>query len=217
MKSTYLSLLFLCSISFASCLQQECRDCAGFDYEATVFNPDFNDTDLVFRDSAGMEMTFEFLRMVNSPAQQNCSGNTNNPDDIPCVSNAITSFRNSTIGIDMLVGFEEDDRGGANGTGRIAMSFEFKGMESTRFTRTHAFVVEPEVLLVDNFVIALDSVTVGDTLLHDVIDLRQPAAAFSAVGQELPATGRFLNLYFKANEGLLGMRDVEGRTYLRVR
>lgn len=217
MQTNQLFFLFLATALFSGCLQQECRDCEAFNFEAEQFNPDFADNDLVFRDTTGGEVTFEFLRMVNSPAQEVCSGNVSNPSDIPCVTNAITSFRNSDLGIDMLIDFEANDRFEPGAQGRVAMAFEFKGMESTRFTRTHALVVDPEIRLVPNAIIALDSVELGDTLLRDVIDLRQPAAGFSTVGLELPASGRFTNLYLRPNEGLLGLRDVEGKVYLRVR
>lgn len=217
MKQFIFCLGLLCLLTSSSCLQQECRDCEGFNYDGTAFNPDFAERDLVFRNIAtNEESTFEFIRLTATPDQQVCSGEVDDIAEIPCVTGGSSAFRNADLGFDMSLSFEENDQFSAGSIDQVIMTFEFKGMEINQFTRTHAMSIEPTLAFQEGVVVALDTLTLGGVLFEDVIDLRQEAEAFLPVSDRIPAAGRFRNIYVKQGLGIIGLRDLDDTVHLRL-
>lgn len=217
MKQFIFCLGLLSLLTASSCLQQECRDCEGFHYDADAFNPDFAERDLVFRDIAtNEESTFEFIRLTATPDQQVCSGEADDIAEIPCVTGGSMAFRNAELGFDMSISFEENDQFSAGSIDQVIMTFEFKGTEVNQFTRTHAIAIEPMLAFQEGAVVALDTLVLGDTMFEDVIDLRQDAEAFVPVSDRIPAAGRFRNIYVKQGLGIVGLRDLDGTVHLRL-
>ena len=77
-------------------------------------------------------------------------------------------------------------------------------------------VVEPRIELAAGSVERLDSISLGSQTFTDVLNLKQPAEAFNVVDQlSLPVNGRFTDLYLLEGVGLIGLRDVNDRVYIR--
>ncbi len=200
------------SLAFFSsaCLKQECRTCEAFTFDAESFNPDYAERDIVLRNVAtDEEITFAFVQLLNSNEQETCA-DVSSPADIACSSAGNAAYRSQELMIDMNLGFQATDE-----NTDVVMAYSFKGTAATQFTPTHALRNAPDIQLVADRVVQLDSLPLGDTLLLDVIDIRQPVEAFATVGAVLPEAGRFTNVYFREGGGLLGLRDVNDRVYIR--
>ena len=216
MKYSLLPLLSTVLL-LSGCINSECRDCAAFSYDVATVNPDYAGDDLVFTQvDSNHQVTFERIQAVETPGQQRCL-DVNSPDDIECTSVATVSYRNQDLGIDMLFGVEQVNPAGAGSVDEALFAYEFKDMMTTRFIRTHAVVVEPAIEFVQGSVERLDSISLGNQTFMGVLNLRQSAEAFAAVNPAaLPVSGRFINLYLLEGVGLIGLRDINDRVYVRT-
>ncbi|NJC26490.1 hypothetical protein [Neolewinella antarctica] len=216
MKAIHYALAALCLTFVMSCLDAECRDCEAFNYDATVFNPDFVANDIALQDAVTDDIIIvDYLQLLASPTQESCAAEVDSSNDVPCVTVANLSYRIDSLGIGMQLVFERNDRAGEGSVDQVVMSYEFVGITGEAFVRTHSLEIEPAVEYVADRVVLLDTITLGEIIYEAVIDLRQPETAFDVLGDRLPASGRFTNVYFKEGVGLLGLRRVDGRVFFR--
>ena len=214
---TYYALCLVMALSTSACLNEECRDCEGFTFAAAEYNPDFAEQDIVLRNvETEEEITFAFVNRTATPAQEVCQSDADDVAEIPCITAGLVSFRNQDLGVDMLFGFEEQQTFIFDGVDQVLLAYEFKGMDQTQFIRTHALLVEPETIFTDQGVVSLDTLTLGTQFFEDVIDLRRSEEALEAA-TGVPRAGRFTNIYFQPERGLVGLRNVAGSTFVRLR
>ncbi|OAV44742.1 hypothetical protein [Lewinella sp. 4G2] len=199
----------------SSCLGTECRDCEAFNYDAAAFNPDFRQESFTMVDTAGADITFEFVNALATPEQEVCSSEVDSPNEISCVTASTLSYRVADLGFDMLLVFEEEEQFTAGSITQVVMSYELKSFETTQFLRTAAIIVEPEIVFAADNVESVDSVTLNDVTWTDVIEVIRPVEAYEQVGDLIPESAHFTSLYFKESVGLVGLVNASGGVLVR--
>jgi len=210
----YLPFLFLLGVLYAGCNKQVCRDCPGFTYDAEGFLPDYGGEELRFRTSEGDTTVFERLRLQSSDPAPTCSVSADEERDIDCNEISNVQYRNTDIGVDMTLSFNQV-LSIRNTPEQTVLSFFFKDITQGEFNRTHAVLLVPNIVLDGELVVLRDTVTIGGEMFTDVLELRQTAEAF-AVLPFLSRSGRFTNIMLKEGVGLLRLVDVDGKVYLKI-
>lgn len=195
------------------CREEVCRECPGITFDYESFDPTVNDDAFVFSRADGSTLTFERIRFNRTEGQEVCTEDVDEPADIICDGFADLQLGSEELGIDMAINYYQilGQRGVPTQT---VQSFSFRDRDFTQFLRTHAVVIEPEIVLQGSFVELRDSLTIDGELYLDVLRLNQPASAFDQL-TSLPDAGRFTVIEFKEGVGLLRLVDVDGNVYER--
>lgn len=208
------SLFALLLLTLTACNQEECRDCATIAFDYSNFDPTVAEDEIVLRSATGETVTFELARFEESPANTVCSTVVDDPADISCSAVVEGQYISEDLGIDMAINFLElvGQRGVPT---QVVESFSFKARNFSQFERTHAVVLQPNIVLEDEVVELRDTLTIDGVTYADVLALLQPAAAFEVL-VNLPDAGRFTEINVKEGVGLLRLVDVDGNVYNRV-
>lgn len=210
-KLFYFLPLILLAVS--ACNSEVCRDCPGITFNYEAVDPTINDEAMVFTRTDGSTVTFTRARFDETEGVTICSRNVDDPIDIPCDGVAEVQLISEDIGIDMAINFLEliGQRGVPT---QVIQSFSFKARTFSQFQRTHAVVLEPQVVLEEGVVELRDTITLDGQLYEDVLVLIQPVDAFDGL-IDLPEAGRFTSIIVKEGVGLLRLVDVNGNVYVR--
>ncbi|MFT7121195.1 MAG: hypothetical protein ACJAZ9_001373 [Neolewinella sp.] len=205
--------LFLFALLFASCIEDTCRDCPGLTYDYAAFDPTALDDEWVFTNAAGAEITFVRVRNNETVADEVCSANVGSVRELSCTESAEIQFTSDELELNLSVNYLQliGDIGEPE---QVILSYSFKAPAFSDFLRTHAVILEPQIVLTNDVVELRDSLTINDQLYLEVLELRQPATAFGAL-VNLPSNGRFTTISIKEGVGVLRLTDVDGNTYLR--
>lgn len=212
------NLLLLTAIGacalLAGCNREVCRTCPGLTYDFESFDPTIGDDAMTFRRNDGMRFDFTFARNVVTPENEVCSTSVDEEREISCDAIAEYQFRSEELEIDMSINFLELIAGRQGVPDQVILSYSFKGRNFGQFQRTHAVVLEPQIILGDDVVELRDSLTIDGTLYTEVLEIIQPAAAFEPV-VDLPDAARFTSIFLKEGVGLLRLVDVDSNVYTR--
>lgn len=214
MKNILFTLTICACFILVGCNKEVCRVCPGLTYDFESFDPTIGDDALTFRRNDGMRFDFNFARNTITPENEVCSTVVDEELEISCDAIAEYQFRSAELEIDMSVNFLELIAGRQGVPDQVILSYSFKGRTFGQFQRTHAVVLEPQIILGDDVVELRDSLTIDGILYTEVLEIIQPAAAFEPV-IDLPNAARFTSIFLKEGVGLLRLVDVDSNVYTR--
>ena len=206
--------LFAIAFLATGCDSEVCRNCEPINFNYESFDPTVNDNTLTFiRSTDGATIQFDRVTTTETPETMSCSRDVDEAVEIICTSAAETEWTSEDLGVDIQINFTEilGQRGVPT---QVIENFSFKGRAFSAFLRTHAVVLQPEIVESADLVLVLDSLRVDGLLLTDVIEMRQPAEAFDAL-PELPDQGRYTRVDVKEGIGIVRLVDVDGTIYER--
>lgn len=198
----------------SGCDREVCRLCPGLTYDFEAFDPTIGDDVLTFMRDDSVSFDFTFARNVVTPENEVCSTLVDEEREISCDAIGEYQFRSEELGIDMAINFLELIAGRLGVPDQVILSYSFKGRNFGQFQRTHAVILEPQIILEDDIVELRDSINVGGTIYNEVLQIIQPAEAFEPV-VDLPDNARFTSIFVKEGVGLLRLVDVNGNVYNR--